>query len=108
MQGLAFGGASSSLAFASAAAIAAFAARLATAVCTVATALIKFSVASGEFWGAICKLDNVIESVIGFECHMKARPLPDGVCPFCASSWVSCVHWMLGLISFAITGLQVK
>lgn len=108
MHGLAFGGASSLLAFASAARRAAFAARAATAVFTLETALIKFSVASGAFWGAICKLDNVIESVIGFECHMKARPFPDGVCPFFASSRVSCVHLMFGLISFAITGLHVK
>jgi hypothetical protein len=52
--------------------------------------------------------DSVTESVRGFECHMNARPLPDGDWPSCASSGVSCVQSMLGVISFGITGLHVK
>jgi len=93
---------------ASAAALAAAAAALACSCLTKKTAFSNIFVGSGTPGAAIFKLERVPESVIGFECQMKARPLPVGDCPIFASLGASCVHLMSGLISFRITGLQVK
>lgn len=101
-------GVSAAFAAATAAAAAAAAARLPVSVFTSPKAFAKFAVASGTLYGANFKLENVFESVIGFECQMKARPFPEGDCPCCASPRVSCVHLILGSIAFGITGLQVK
>jgi len=90
------------------AAVAAAAAAIASSCFTSATAFSKFLVASGTPTGAMIRFESVLESVIGFECQMNARPLPVGDCPAFASLTESLVQEMSGLISFLITGLQVK
>lgn len=104
MQVPGFGGVSSvgtTFAFASAAAAA-------SAVFTSPNALFMVAMMFGTSTVLNFNWDNVTESVRGFECHMKARPLPEGDWPSCASWGESWVQSMLGVISFGITGLHVK
>lgn len=93
---------------ASAASLAASAALFACSCFTSFTACCNCSIGSGTPTADSFNWENVEESVIGFECQMKARPFPEGDCPSLASAEVSCLQLISGSIALGMTGLQVK